>query len=100
MTAATGSGMISAVGENAWRPDGKPPTAAQLRQKFGDPYLTAEQIAEVEDITIGTWRAYYQRGQAGAPAPDRYRSKRPEWKVQTIAKWIAARPGRGNWGQK
>lgn len=100
MTAAITYGKMPGVGENAWRPDGKPPTAAQLRKRFDSGWLTVEDIAAVEDISPATWRGYYQKGQAGAPAPERHRSGRPEWKAATIAKWIAARPGRGNWGER
>lgn len=99
----TEPGMISPVGENAWRPGGRAPTAEQLREKFpdGDGWLTVEQIAEAEDIKPATWRWYYQTGKAGAPKPERrYAGRVPQWRVETIAAWIAARPGSGNFGPR
>lgn len=91
--------MMSGVGDSAWRPDGKPPTAAQLRKRFGSDWLTVADISEVEDIAPVTFRGYYQKGQAGAPQPDRRRAGRPEWKAATVAKWIASRPGSGRWAE-
>lgn len=100
MTAATTYGKMSGVGENAWRPDGKPPTAAQLRKRFDSEWLTAAQIAEVEDIAATTWTKYAREGKAGAPQPGRRFGQTPVWSAKTIAAWIAARPGRGRWGER
>lgn len=83
-------GMMSGVGDSAWRPDGRPPTAAQLRKRFGD-WLLVEDVAAVEGISAGTWRGYYQKGLAGAPKPDRRRAGRPEWRAATVAAWIGSR---------
>lgn len=87
------SGMISTVPE-PWMPEGRPPSAVELSDRYG-PCLSAAEIAEVAGITAKTWRWYVHMGEARAPKPDRVLGRTPVWLAETVATWLAQRPGSG-----
>lgn len=68
-------------------------------------YLTLPDIAARIDVGVDSIRVYHQRAaknrRAGSPrpgdlpAPDNTFGRSPVWTEQTVADWIAARPGRG-----
>lgn len=56
--------------------------------------LSRPEVAErigVKPDTLNTYKL---------PPPDGYVGRLPGWKPETIDKWNAARPGRGNWGKR
>ena len=69
------------------------------RELAGDPLLDSRQVAEMLGIELSTWRSLRQ--QRYAPKPDDLDEgtpvglRRPKWRLSTVAKFQAARPGRG-----
>lgn len=67
--------------------------------------LTLPEIAERIGVTVDSIRVYHQRAARNRrdgnarpgdlPEPDRHYGRSPVWKLQSIIRWEAKRPGRG-----
>lgn len=56
-------------------------------------YLDTAQVAAMAKVTPATIRSYRSRGYL--PEPDAQLGQSPGWAPETIAAWLAARPGKG-----
>lgn len=58
-----------------------------------DGYLTSEQLANRLGVARESIHRYRTRGDI--PEPDEIVGRSPVWKIETIERWEAVRPGHG-----
>jgi predicted site-specific integrase-resolvase len=56
-------------------------------------YLDPQAVAERAGVNRETIHRYKVRGDI--PPPDEYAGRTPLWRKETIATWLASRPGQG-----
>lgn len=65
-------------------------------------YLALSDVADHLGLSINTVRGYSEKGML--PEPDALTGMGPRavrgWLPETIDRWQANRPGRGNWGER